>query len=286
MFQHPGHEGARRRRHAIGPGGIAHHGLPLGILEAHMNMDAIADTGGIEDRREDRARAQALGGRAGDLAHDDGIVGGPHPDGRLAGDLILPGAIFRQEGIGDHAGLAKSGGEGLAEDSLAAIGIQAVGRTRQLFHPGIDELLLEGREQAITRDLLQRRQTAAQEIARAAGPGRAVGLADIAEIEMLRRAFVVIAHPDLGLRIGHQDQIAGGPEGRIADGAEAGDHAVGRNPAHALAQALRQVLQGEALAPDPSGHLAGADHDERFAIHLPLSWLFIAGSAGRCPTGP
>ena len=286
MFQHPRHEGAGRPRQPIGPGGIAHHRLPLGILKAHMDMHAIADAVGIEDRREDGPRAQALGRRAGDLAHDDGIIGRSDSERRLAGDLILPGAIFRQEGIRDHPGLAQRRGEGLAEDSLAAIGIEAVGRPRQLLHPGIDELLLEGREEAKAGDLLQRRQAATQEIARAAGPGRAVGLADIAEIEMLRRALVVIAHPDLGLRIGHQDQIAGGPEGRVADDAEAGDHAVGRNPAHALAQALRQILEGKALAPDPSGHLAGADHDERFAIHLPLSRVFIPASAGRASADP
>jgi hypothetical protein len=66
---------------------------------------------------------------------------------------------------------------------------------------GIDELLLEGGDEVQAARLFQRLDGAAQELARAALPGRAVGVADVAEEEMLRRRAIAEIDPHLGVLV-------------------------------------------------------------------------------------
>ena len=120
------------------------------------------------------------------ITHDDGVVGAGDADRRLAGHLKLAGTVFRQEGI-RLTPPGAAGDERLAKDALAAIGIEAIGRGRQLIDAAIHEFLLESGKELQAGDVLQRRQRPAQEIARAAGPGPPIGLADIAQEEMLGR---------------------------------------------------------------------------------------------------
>ena len=84
-----------------------------------------------------------------------------------------------------HARGPQGGDEGLAERALAAERAQAVRVARPVLIPRIDELLLEGGDQAQATGLGQRGNAAAEELARAALPRGAVGVADIAEEEML-----------------------------------------------------------------------------------------------------
>src|SRR5262249_47048460 len=71
----------------------------------------------------------------------------------------------------------------------------------------------------------------------------------------------------LGLRVGHQDQVAIGAERAVPDGPEGGDVDVGRRPADSLGHPGLQVPAGKALAPHLAGDVAVAEHDEVVAKH-------------------
>ena len=201
--------------------------------------------------------------------------------------LELARAVFGEEGVRHHAGGAHRRDEAFAEGALAAEGIQAVGVAVALLVAGVDELLLERGDQAQAGRRIQCGDGAAQELARAAFPGRAVGVADVAEEEMLRRGVVGEIDAHLGGGIGHDHQIAGGAERRVEDRAECRLHQVGMRPADALAPPRIDFPRGKALAADVAGNIAGADEDQFLAQHgallLPARLKRRRGNAGfRC----
>ena len=135
---------------------------------------------------------------------------------------------------GNHPGRAQRGDEALAESALAAEGAEGVGVARTVRGAGVEELLLERGDQAKARHLFELLDGAAQEIARAAFPGGAVGIADVAEKEMLDRRAVAKIDPHFGGGVGHDHEIAGGAERRVPDRPERRHHQIAAGPADAL----------------------------------------------------
>ena len=183
------------------------------------------------------------------------------------GHLELPGAVFRQERIGREARRPQRGDKAGAERSLPAERVQAIGVAGAVLIAGIDELLLERRDQAPAAGILERADGTPQELARAALPGRAIGIADIAEEEMFRCGAVGEVDTHLRRRIGHDHQVAGGSEGRIEHGAECGLHQVGVCPAHAPGAARVDGLRGKSFAANMARDVADADKNQFLAQH-------------------
>ena len=117
---------------------------------------------------------------------------------------------------------------------------------------------------------MQFRDRPAEELARAALPRRAVGVADVAQKEVFRRRPILEVHPDLDCRIGHDHQVAGGAERRIEDRPECRLHQVGMCPADSLAAPRLDVTGREALAAYMAGDVAGTDKDQFLSQHVAL----------------
>jgi hypothetical protein len=161
---------------------------------------------------------------------------------------------------------AQRADQALAENPLAAEGIERIGRTRPVLDAGIDEFLLEDGFDHEAGLGLKRRQRAAQEIPRAAGPGRAVQLLQVGEVEMLGRALVE-GHLHGGFRVRHHHEVARGAEGGRQDRAEGRDHDVGGGEPHALPQPALQLRGRKALAAHEAGQIANAHEDQFFLLH-------------------
>ncbi len=157
-----------------------------------------------------------------------------------------------------------------AELAMAPHRAQAVGAGDTGLGAAIDEFLLQSPQQAQPGLLLERRQRALQKGTGTAIPGRAVGVDDIAEVEVFRRRTVAEFHPHLGGRVRHQQQVAERPKGTVADRAEGGDGNVGGRPADTLGQPRLKVLCREPLAPDLGRDVAVAEHDQLVAKHEAL----------------
>ena len=166
-----------------------------------------------------------------------------------------------------HAGGAHRRDQALAEGTLAAERVQAVGIAVAVLVAGIDELLFERGDKLQPGCRIERGDRAAEELARAAFPRRAVGIADVAKEEVLRRGAIGEIHPHLGRRIGYDHQIAGGAERRVEDRPERRLHQVGVSPADALATSRIDVAGRKPLAPDMAGDVAGTDEDQFLAQH-------------------
>src|SRR5205085_2450861 len=149
------------------------------------------------------------------------------------GYLILALGIFGEECVRLDAGLAHRRNQHLAKNPLPPPRVETVGRSGHVLDAGVDELMLERREELQASRLFERFQAPAQKIPRAAFPRSSVRMPDVAEIEMLWRAVIVEVDMHVGRWIGDEDQIAGRTERRVADRPECGDHGVGWNPADA-----------------------------------------------------
>ena len=99
MMTYPGDELLRHPAQPVRALGIMGNGAAGRVAQAEMDMRAVADPVGIEDRREDRARTQAMRDGPAHLALDYGLVGGAHPRCRMDRDLVLPRTVFRQETV-------------------------------------------------------------------------------------------------------------------------------------------------------------------------------------------
>ena len=133
--------------------------------------------------------------RARHLAGDHRMVGRGQRRSRRHRHLELPRAVLGKKRVRRDAGGAHRRNETFAERPLAAERVQAVRVAVALLVAGIDELLLERGDQAQAGRGVQRGDRAAQELARAALPRRAVGVADVAQEEMLRRGTVARSPP-------------------------------------------------------------------------------------------
>ena len=150
-----------------------------------MDVGAVADAVRLDDRGKDRAMPEPMGDGARHLAGDHRFVGGAQAARGGGRDLVLPAAIFGQEAVGGEARGAQRRHVGFAEDPLAAVGVERIGRAGPVLDAGIDKLLLERRQERKTCGLVERGEGAAQEIARAAFPERTLGGQDVAEVEAL-----------------------------------------------------------------------------------------------------
>jgi hypothetical protein len=111
---------------------------------------------------------------------------------------------------------------------------------------------------------------------RAAFPRLFLRCQDVAEIKALGGAVVEL-DLDLGAGVRHQHQVAFGSERRVVDRAKRRQHQVAAGEANALAQPPRQLRRGKSLAADQPGEIAGADENQRFALHrqMPPRWTWI-----------
>ena len=187
------------------------------IDKTHMNVNPIADELRVGFGREDHALPQPLCGGARHLAGDHRVIGGGQGRLRHHGHLELARAVLGEKGIGDHPGRPQRRDETLAKGALAAKGAEGVGVARTVRRPGVDEFLLECRDQAEARDLFELSDCAAQEIAGAAFPNATVGIADVAQKEMLDRRAVGKIDPHFDGGVGHDHEIPGGAERRVPD---------------------------------------------------------------------
>ena len=146
-----------------------------------------------------------------------------------------------------------------------------------VLDPGIDEFLLEGARKLEPARLLKRRDRPAQELARAALPRAAVGVADIAEDEMLNWSADALAEIDahLGRRVWHDHEIPAGAKRRIEDRAEAGLHQVGMGPADPRLAPPFELARREALAAHEPRDVAGA-----YECQLLMQHAILARSSG------
>src|SRR6266576_3622968 len=115
---------------------------------------------------------------------------------------------------------------------------------------------------------LERGERTTQKVARTAFPGLAIERHDIGEVEALGRAITEF-DLDLCARIRQQHEIAFRAERRLVDRPEDRHHDVAVGEADAVAQPRRKIGRGKTLAAHQPGEIAGADKDERFALHGP-----------------
>ena len=117
-----------------------------------MDVDPAAGAVRIEDRREDRAVPEAERRGARHLAQLHGVVGRLHPErGRDRSPRTGASPYSGRKVSGSTPARAHRRHQHFAEDALPPLGIEAVGRARQLLDAGIDELVLEGRRRAAGR---------------------------------------------------------------------------------------------------------------------------------------
>ena len=234
MCEHAGHEVARHRRQPVGaaPDRASPAGPPRRWKLKWMWTPLPVPFGSRIGAKMARwPRLKRRGARH--LAQLDRVVGRLHPETRRDSHLVLARAVFGQEGIRLDPRPAHRGDQHLAEDALPPIGVEAIGRARQLLDAGIDELVLEGGVELQAGRLLRAPPSRGAGTRAGSIPRRAVGLADVAQEKMLGRAAVAEIDVHLGRRIRHEDQVAGRAEGRVGDRPERRDHRVGRHPADA-----------------------------------------------------
>ena len=97
------------------------------VQEAEMDVGAAAGTVRVVYRREAHALSEAPSDRMGELARDDGVVGGADSLRRRNRDLVLLRAELGEKGVRYDPHLAHGGEQTLAEGPLAPIGAEIVG---------------------------------------------------------------------------------------------------------------------------------------------------------------
>ena len=258
--------------------------LTCRVAQAEMNVHAVAGAVSHGHRREDRAMSPAKRHGARHLARNHGMVGSLERRLRCDSEFELARSIFGEERVGRHTCRAKRRDEALAEGTLPAKRIETVSVAGPILYSRIDEFLLEGGDQLEPAHLFECRDRPAQEIARATFPRAAVGVANVAEEEMLDfgagRALAEI-DTDLGGSIGHDHEIPARAERRIEDRTEAGLHQVGMGPADARLAARLELARREALAPHQPGDVASADEKELLAQHCSCLHTVTQGDAIR-----
>ena len=187
------------------------------------------------------------------------------------------GSGFGEKGVRNDTGRTQRGNERLAEHALAAESAERIGVARPVGYAGIEKLLLEGRHKAKARDVGQLLDGTAQKIARAAFPGAAVGVADIAEKEMLDRGTVAEIDPHLDRGVGDDHEITGGAERGVPDRTEGRHHQIAAGPTHTLLQPCRKLAGRESLAAHEPRNVAGRDEDEFFRDHRVTSGVRRSG---------
>src|SRR6516162_2497755 len=169
-----------------------------GVDKAHMNVHTVADEFRVGLWREDHALAQPVRCGARHLAGDYRVVGSDQCRLRHDGYLELARTVFGEKRVRNDPGGAQCSREGLAKAILAAEGAEGVGVTGLVGQAGVEEFLLEGRNEPQAGRLVQRLDRAAQKVPWAAFPWASVGIADVAQEEMLDRRAIGEIDPHLG----------------------------------------------------------------------------------------
>src|SRR5690349_10115392 len=224
--------------------------LTCRVAQTEMDMHAIADAISHRHRREDRAVSKTKRHGARHLARNHGMIGSLERRLRRDGELELARPIFGEERVWRHACRAKRRDKALAEGTLPTERIETISMAGPILYSRIDEFLLEGARKLESARLLECRDRSAQELARATFPRAVVGVANVAEEEMLDlgagRALAEI-DPHLGGSVGHDHEVTARAERRIEDRTEAGLHQVGMGPADARLAAGLKLARREAL---------------------------------------
>src|SRR5829696_2872183 len=126
-----------------GPAGVVEDGGIVGVDQAHVHVDAVADTPGVRHRREASPVAEPAGHLADHLPEGGGPVGGREAIRRVARDLELPETIFREEDLRLQAGLPQRGHRQRAEGLDEPLGLVREARPRAEVWAPQQELLLE-----------------------------------------------------------------------------------------------------------------------------------------------
>src|SRR5690606_1155283 len=285
-------QNARRKRAGrlgklAGALGIPGHRPALAILQAEVNVDAVARHTPGDERREAGPEAVASGDGAADLAQLDGAVGGLKGGRRIERHLVLPGPILRQVGFRRQPVGPQGANELGAEGLDAAQGAESIGIAAALLCTFQVELMLEAGEDLEPHLLLEPGKRAPQKRTQAAIPVLSLQRPDLPEKPVLHRRAVAEVEHDLGAVGGHQEEIAMGTEGGLRNAPKAVDHDIGRRPADTEAPALFQVPGREAFAPHLPRNIGAADVDQllRFYDHGSLSFAYRGGSRGD-PSSP
>jgi hypothetical protein len=127
---------------------------------------------------------------------------------------------------------------------------------------GEGELVLESPHKLQPELGLQRREGPAGEIAGAALPGGAIGIAGIAEVEIEGSAAVEGRQVHVGRGVGHLPHLGAGPPGIRRDLAEGGERLARYGPAQAMLQTCLQPVAGNRTAADQTHVVASAEHGD------------------------
>ena len=122
--------------------------------------------------------------------------------------------------------------------------------------------MLEGPHKAQTEVGLQRREGPAGEIAGAAVPRAAIGMAGVAEIEVEGSAAVVGRQAHVGRGVGHLPHLGSWPPGIRRDLAEGSERLARHGPAQSVLQASLQPVAGHRPAADQPHVVAPAEHGD------------------------
>jgi len=206
-------------------------------------------------------------GGARHLTRDHRVIGRGQSGLRHHSHLVLARAIFGEKGVRHDARAAQGGDERLTEATLSAKGAERISVARPVGDASVEKFLFERRDKAHARNLFQLVYGAAQEIARAAFPRTAVGVADVPQEEVLDRRTVAKIDLDLDRRVGNDHEVPGGAKGRIPDRSEGRHHQIAASPAHALFEPCWQLARREALPAHQSRDVTGRDKNEFFPDH-------------------
>src|ERR1700730_9107041 len=297
MMQYAGKEMLRRFAQAHQLSRSVCRLSPCRIDKAHVNVYAVADEIGVGLGREDDPVAQPMRGGARHLPRDHRMIGGGQGGLRHDRNLELARRVRSEKSIRNHPGCSEGCDETLAKSALPAKRAEGVGVARPIGGARVEEFLLECRVEAKARRLIQLLDGASQEVARTAFPGAAVGIADIAEKEMLDCRTVSEIDPHLDGRVGHDHQIPGRAKGGVPDRPKGRHHQIAAGPAHALLEPPRELAQGKTLAAYKARDVASPDKDEFFSDHAAakgayrstscrISSRLRAGASSNAPSMP
>src|SRR6516164_1300061 len=146
-----------------------------------MNVDAVADELGVRLRREDDPMPEPVCCGPRHLTGDHRMVGRGQRRLWHYRHFELARTVFGEKSVRDHPGRPQRSNESFSKRALAAERGEGIGVARTIGNPRIEELLLERGDKAKARHFFELADSAAQEIARTAFPGAAVGIADVAK---------------------------------------------------------------------------------------------------------
>ena len=269
MAQHAGGEAAADLAQATGARGIVEHRPPFAVVEAEMDVDAVADDLRGDQRREARMAALPARHLAYHLTDHDGAVRARDPRSRAAGDLELRRAVLGHEDLGLGARLPQRRHGGRNEGLRQPEPLQRERVSRVLFQAGKVELVLEGRAHLQTGVRFQIGERRLEKAARAGVPAATIGFDEVALKEVERRRVVPEVDPRLRLRIRQQAEIPERTPGVGHQEAEGGEREVRRDPPDAAAEPALQVRDRHRARARHAGEVGDDQKNQVFALKPP-----------------